>query len=435
MATEVLMPKQGNTVESCTIIEWKVAVGDMISIGTIVCEAETDKSTIEVESTAEGSVLALLYQEGDDVPVMTPILAVGEKGESYTPPKKEGELEQPQATERQNDSSTDKNSNLVTHTQSPTAEVGASPRAKVAAKQLDINLSLLRGSGAKGLIVEKDVLAHSQSAPILTPVAKEKAQSGNYTIPQTGSGMGQRVLSGDLTLKQEQKESTTTSVTGIRKVIAQRMFESLSTTAQFTLNSFADARMLLSLRKRFKESDEHLNLRTITINDLILYVVSRSLKDFPALNAHYYGETIERFSSVHLGSAVDTPKGLLVPVIKSSESKSLKQISEEFKDLANQAIEGKSLPDDLTGSTFTVTNLGSLGIESFTPVLNIPEVAILGVGAIAPKAVQVENEIEFIPHIALSLTINHQAVDGAPAARFLQHLSHMIAQVDLLLAI
>jgi pyruvate dehydrogenase E2 component (dihydrolipoamide acetyltransferase) len=223
-------------------------------------------------------------------------------------------------------------------------------------------------------------------------------------------------------------------VQGIRKVIANRMLESLQTTAQLTLNSSADARALQAYRQRLKTSSEELGLQTVTVNDLLLFAVSRLLPRYPALNALFTGQEIHRYRAVHLGVAVDTPRGLMVPTIRRANSLSLKQLADESKRLANACLDGKIAPDELTGGTFTVTNLGNLGIESFTPVLNPPQVAILGVGGISLKPVQIDAEVKFIPHIGLSLTINHQVVDGAPAARFLQALATGLAQFELLLA-
>jgi pyruvate dehydrogenase E2 component (dihydrolipoamide acetyltransferase) len=251
-------------------------------------------------------------------------------------------------------------------------------------------------------------------------------------------------------------EITTIAVKGVRKIIAERMLASLQTTAQLTLNSSADARTLQSLRKRFKESPEMWGLRGVTINDLVLFAVAHSLPQHPDLNALFADSTISQYKRVHLGVAVDTPRGLLVPVVRNADTLTLKQLAAEAKRLAAGAQIGKLNPDELSGGTFTVTNLGSFGVESFTPVLNPPQVAILGVSGISLKAVEAkakaeakaeakteakteakaeaETSVEFVPHIGLSLTINHQVVDGAPAARFLQTLAQAIAQIDLLLA-
>ncbi len=434
MATEVLLPKQGNTVDSCIILEWRVKEGDKVAVGDIICEAETDKSTIEVESTAEGTVLKLLYQEGEEAPVMTPILVVGEEGETYEAPavaKEEVKEEVKEAPEP------------VAQPIVSTSRVdGVSPRAKALAEKEGVDLTNAVATGPKGRVIERDIASLIKEGHVsVSPVAKEVFKEGTFVLPEVGSGIGGRILSFDLM----KEESTSfafpgpvveTAVKGVRKVTASRMHQSLATTAQFTLNAYADATQLQKLRNRFKQSDEKLGLQRITINDIILFAVSRTLQNYKFMNSHFLGDKIVTFEHVHLGSAVDTPRGLLVPVVRFADQRSLKGISDEFKSLAKTAIEGKATADKLSGSTFTVTNLGAMGIENFTPVLNIPEVAILGVGAISLRAVgEGDASYSFVPHVGLSLTIDHQGVDGAPAARFLKELCDNIASIDLLMAL
>lgn len=210
---------------------------------------------------------------------------------------------------------------------------------------------------------------------------------------------------------------------GVRKVIAKRMLESLQTTAQLTLFASAEASALLTYRKLLKQSAEGLGAQGISINDLILFAVSRIVPQFPEMNALFENDAIFRHKNVHLGFAVDTPRGLLVPVVRQANRLSLKQLSDEVRHLATAALDGSITADEMRGGTFTVTNLGSLGIESFTPVLNLPQVAVLGVGTVDLKPIEGKCKVEFRPHIGLSLTINHQVVDGGPAARFLRALA------------
>ena len=211
------------------------------------------------------------------------------------------------------------------------------------------------------------------------------------------------------------------------------MLKSLQSTAQLTLNTSADASKLLSYRKWLKSSPTKLGLDRITINDLVIYAVAKTLPKYRALNAHFLGDKILEFDHVHLGIAVDSPRGLMVPVICNAHLLSLKEISKEAKRLSNACLEGNILPDELNGGTFTVTNLGTMtmGIESFTPILNVPQVAILGVCSIYLKPIMKEDKVQFIPHLGLSLTIDHRAVDGAPAARFLQELTTVLANFNL----
>ncbi|MBT3271716.1 MAG: 2-oxo acid dehydrogenase subunit E2, partial [Spirochaetales bacterium] len=224
------------------------------------------------------------------------------------------------------------------------------------------------------------------------------------------------------------------AVKGVRKIIADRMLESLQKSAQLTMHASADAGSIMEYRKKLKASPEDQGLRGITINDLVLYAAIRTLKAFPALNAYFLGNRIVEFSSIHAAFAVDTDRGLMVPVVRFADTLNLKELAGETKRLGTQCIEGGINPDDLSGGTITITNLGVLGIEMFTPVLNLPQAAILGVCNIQPKPVIVDGETVFRPSIGLSLTIDHRAVDGGPAARFLNSLCAAIANFELTLA-
>jgi pyruvate dehydrogenase E2 component (dihydrolipoamide acetyltransferase) len=241
---------------------------------------------------------------------------------------------------------------------------------------------------------------------------------------------------------------TETPVKGIRKLIADRMFASLAESAQFTLNGSANAVRLQEIRARMKASAAEaaqskgadLGLGKVTVNDLVLFAVSRLLPRYPFMNALKIGDTLKTYERVHLGVAVDTPRGLMVPVIRNASFLSLREISSEAKRLAATCQNGTVKPEELSGSTFTVTNLGSFGVTAFTPVINAPEVAILGVCNVELKPVAAESSDDeccayrFEPHLGFSLTINHMVVDGAPAARFLKGLCEAIGDIDLLLA-
>ncbi|WP_293891785.1 MULTISPECIES: dihydrolipoamide acetyltransferase family protein [unclassified Sphaerochaeta] len=437
MAQQVVMPKQGNSVESCIIVEWKVKLGDKVAVGDVLCSAETDKSTIDVESTAEGVVLARLFEEGADVPVMVPIAVIGEAGEKVETVAAE-EPKQQEAKASEVSASVVEQAPVVAASQA----IGASPRARQLSASLGIPLSAVQPTGPKGRIIERDVL--SAKGQPLSPVARKQALEQGIEAPASGSGIGGRVLASDLAAKPVEpavtapvsEEVTEIAVKGVRKVTARRMMESMHSTCQLSLHAFADARALKRLRAGFKASKPELGLQGITINDLVLFTVSRTLVQFPAFNAHFLGDKILRFAHVHLGVATDTAKGLLVPVLRNSELLSLKQLSEGTKALIGKCKAGTAQPDELTGSTFTVSNVGSFGIEAFTPVLNVPEVAILGVGTIVLKPIEDEDgDVAFVEHIGLSLTMDHQAVDGADAARFLKALMDNIASIDLLLAL
>ncbi len=443
MANLVLLPKQGNSVESCIIKAWLKKAGDTVAEGDGLCEVETDKATVEVPAPNAGTLLAIFRQVGEDVPVQTGIAAIGKAGEDVSALKPGGAVTAaapaPAATPVEAPVAAP-----VASAPAAASAAGSSPRARAVAAERGVEVGGLAGSGPGGLVIERDVRA----APAQTPAAI----AGGGFSPNVGTGIGGRVTAADRTAAPVATAAPTPSapakslaisaglttsipVKGIRKIIADRMRQSLAGSAQLTMNATAKAATLQAWRARAKAQAESLALPAATVNDLILFAVARTLVRFPSLNAHWQGDQIVQHGAVHLGMAVDTERGLMVPVLRDAHAKSLAQISTDAKALAKAAQAGKATPDQLSGSTFSVSNLGALGIEYFTPVLNTPEVAILGVGAITLRPYQGANGVEFIPSLHLSLTIDHQANDGAPAARFLQALVQAIENIDLLLAV
>jgi pyruvate dehydrogenase E2 component (dihydrolipoamide acetyltransferase) len=449
MAEQILMPRQGNTVESCVILEWRKQEGDTIAEGDVICEVETDKATFEVESTTAGSLLKIFFSDGDDVPVLTPIAVVGNAGEDISgmgPAGSDGAATPAAAAAPSATTPADAAVPAPQIARTEGERIAASPRARGLAGRKGVDLGTLAGgSGPGGRILERDVQAYIDSGQPLTPAATAKMSEGGLSAPTAGSGIGGRVTAADLVAAGTPVEvaagqsdypgvTREYEVKGVRKIIAEKMLASLQTTAQLTMHASADARSILAYRKKLKNSPEELGLRGITINDLVLHAAVRTLTRYPALNAHFLGDRIVEFSSVHAAFAVDTDRGLMVPVVRFAERMTLRQLAAATKRLSTECIEGAVNPDDLSGGTITVSNLGALGIEMFTPVLNPPQTAILGVSTIQPKAVIEGDETRFHPHIGLSLTINHQAVDGAPAAHFLKDLCAMVAGFELSLA-
>lgn len=444
----VILPKQGNSVETCILVKWLKQPGDAVTAGEPVCEVETDKTTVEVTSPAAGVLLAQFFPVDADVPVQTAIAAVGAAGEDPSA-LRPGGAAPASAAEAPASASAAPAAATVSCAVTPACPgevsgVGSSPRARDLAAQRGVAIASVAGTGPGGLVIERDVAAVA-GAP-LSPTARVALPAG-ASAPVRGSGPAGRVLANDVqtapaaaaTAPREQPSAipgtTEISVKGVRKVIASRMRESLSTTAQLTLFAVADAGPMLAWRERIKEQGAALGIPKLSLNDLMLFVVSRVLPRFPELNAHFLGDRIVRHPAVHLGVAVDTDKGLLVPVIRDAHRKSLVQLASEFKPLAAACQAGKADAASLSGSTFSVTNLGALGIEYFTPVLNVPEVAILGIGGLALRPErQADGTIAHVDVIHLSLTIDHQALDGAPAARFLAALIDAIEHIELILA-
>ena len=426
MATPVIMPRLGQSVEDCILAEWKVAPGAAVEEGAVLAVIETDKASFDLESTATGTVLELFWEEGDDVPVLANVLAVGEEGEDVSDlrPQKETAAPAP-APEKAQTSSSDASVPVAPVAASPvgSSEAGVSPRAGKLALRSGIDPESIQGTGPGGRVIERDVEAAAAGRPRLSASAAASARETGLEPPARGKGLAGMALAGDMQQPGAIEGAQVEPVKGIRKLIAERMMESLSNTAQFTLNSTFDATAIQTYRKRKREEAGDASGPKITLNDLIAHALILTLKRHPDLNAHFLGDRIARFEEVHLGVAVDTPRGLMVPVLRSVCSKSLEDLSIGIKELVKSCLEGTVLPDQLSGGTFTLTNLGMLGIDHFTPVINPPEAAILGVGGISLRPVRgKDGEVTPAECITLSLTIDHQAVDGAPAARFLKDL-------------
>lgn len=422
MATPILMPRQGQSVESCILTAWKIKAGDTVTVGQPVASIETDKATFEVESPAEGTVLELFFNEGDDIPVLTHIAAIGKPGDDLSELRPGGRASTAAPTLTQPSPVGSPSAPPVVQSAPPQlANSGISPRARRAAQAAGIHPDTLAGSGPGGRIIERDVLAAQAQAPHLSVAAKA---AGAGHPPARGSGPGGMVLAEDLKSEIRNPKSEI-PVKGIRKIIADRMRQSLQSTAQLTMTMSFDVAALQRYRAAAKARGER-----VTINDLLVYATAQTLKKHPLLNAHFLGDRIAQSAAIHIGIAVDTSRGLMVPVLKNVESLSVVQVAAQVRPLAEACQAGSINPDLLSGGTFTITNLGSLGVEAFTPVLNAPEVAILGVGGMQLKPVKRNGGFAFVEAITLSLTIDHQAVDGAPAARFLKDLCEMLEQMD-----
>ena len=457
MATVVVMPQLGNSVESCLIVSWQVAVGDEITENAIVCEVETDKASMEVPASAAGTVLAILWDEGDDVPVKEPLLVVGAAGEDPKPALdaagwkgKDGEDAPAAAPQDAPEAAADEAPAATSAVEAVRAEAtgASSPRARnlAAANNLDL-AAVSEGSGPGGRVIERDVQA------ALADTTRGAARAGAHGAAAQGTGLGGRVTTGDLAApaaaeaaqapatqapafvasgaREYPGATTSAPLKGIRKVIADRMMVSLASSAQLTYTSTANAAGLLALRKKLKGSPEELGLSAITIGDLVGFAAVKTAAKHTSHNAHLSDGVLTTFEQVHMGFACDTPRGLLVPTVRNASQMSLREFSAVSKDLANQAIGGSINPDLLSGATFTVSNLGGFGIESFTPLLNVPQVAILGVDAIFPRAtVNADGSFGVEQRIGFSLTADHRVIDGADAARFLQDLVKYVENID-----
>ena len=402
-AQAVIMPKAGITVESCIIGEWLKQIGDDVKIGDILFTYETDKASFECESTAEGKLLAIFFEEGDEVPCMENVCAVGPEGEP-TDCLKPGAA--PAAVEVAVEAAP---AAAAAEATAPAAVVVAgapvSPRAAKLAKAAGVDASLAAGTGPNGRIIERDVQKLIDSGVKSAPVAADEGPAYEDV-----------------------------KFSGIRRAISKSMTTSLHTMAQLTHNTSFDATAILNYRKALKAAGGE--YAGITLGDIVLYAVSRTLLNHPDLNANMLDDnSIRIFKHVHLGVAVDTPRGLMVPTIFNADQKSLLEISKEVKELAAECRDGAINPDKLSGGSFTVSNLGNMGVESFTPVINPPQTGILGVCGTTDRVRKAQDgSIEIYPAMGLSLTYDHRAVDGTPAAKFQKELGANLENFVTLLA-
>jgi len=435
MAVAVEMPKLGNTVEECLIAKWVKREGQAVSAGETVVEIETDKTSFEVTAPVDGTVLATFFEQGALVPVFTTLFVIGnpgESGEAFRPQSK-GSTPATNGPGAQTPNAGDANPGnrsvvrAIGDASLPHSAAPLSPRAQRFAEEHKFHPQAVSGSGPGGRVLEADLRALYHSSTKVSGAASRRMQSGGEA-PLEGSGIGGMILGADLGVDlASDRDAPEARISGVREKIARRMRESLASTAQYTLHSSADAGGLLLLRARIKASSAGPD---ININDLVTFCVVRALLEEPRLNVWFVDGRIQPGRGVHIGFACDTPRGLLVPVVRNAQALTAAELAIRTKDLSILAVQGKISADDLTGATFTVSNLGGLGIESFTPLLNPPQVAILGINAIQLKAVRKEGKVEFIDSIGLSLTLDHQIIDGAPGARFLKVVRDKIENVE-----
>ena len=412
-AKAVLMPKAGITVESCIIGEWLKKVGDQINVGDILFTYETDKASFECESTEAGELLAIFFEEGDEVPCLENVCAVGPHGEP-TDCLKPGAA--PAAVEAAPAAAEVPAAAPAAAETAVSVAGGApvSPRAAKLAKSAGVDATLATGTGPNGRIIERDVRKLlAEGVPAKAPAAVAAAAAPAAVA---------------------EAEYEDVKFSGIRRAISKSMHTSLSTMAQLTHTTSFDASGILAYRKALKAAGGE--YAGITIGDIILYAVSRTLLNHPDLNANMLDDnSIRRFKHVNLGVAVDTPRGLMVPTIVAADTMSLLEISKAVKSLAAECRDGAISPDKLSGGSFTVSNLGNLGVESFTPVINPPQTGILGVcGTVDRVRKAADGSIQLYPAMGLSLTYDHRAVDGTPAAKFQKELCNNLENFITLLA-
>ena len=437
MATLVIMPRQGQSVESCVITEWKKKKGDAIAEGDVLFSYETDKSSFDEPATVAGTLLEVFAEDGDDVPCLDPVCIIGTPGEDISAlmPKADAaaapaaEAAAPAAEAKEEP----KKEEVVVATESADKDgmMKISPRAKNLANKTYADLSQATPTGPNGRIIERDVNRLLDNGQRLTPEQYETFMKTGVAPAAEAAAPAAEAPAAAAAPVAEYED---VKLSNVRKVIAKSMHESLSSMAQLTLNASFDATQIMEYRALLKKNAEAMGLNNITFNDMVLFAVAKTLKNHKDCNAHFLGDKMRYFNNVNLGIAVDTERGLLVPTVFNADKMGLNELSVNAKKVIKAAQGGSISPDLLSGGTFTVTNLGAMGIESFTPVINPPQTCILGVCNITRRVKEVNGEDVFYNAMGLSLTFDHRALDGAPAARFLKELCTNLENFNLLMA-
>ena len=393
MAEVIRMPRMSDTMEEGNIVGWLKKEGDKVEAGDTLAEVETDKATMELDSFTDGVLLHIAVKEGP-VPIDGIIAVIGKEGEDWKSLLASASPSAAKAEEHASPAPSAVASAPIPTTQAPSSDnsdrIKASPLAKNIAKEAGVDISAISGSGDSGRIIKRDVEAFLQSG---TPSTKPASAS---IFAQSGS---------------EEKP-----VSQMRKTIARRLSESMFTAPHFYLTMTLDMENAIVSRNKINE----ISPVKISFNDLVIKAVAASLKKHPAINASWLGDKIRYHHDVHIGVAVAVEDGLLVPVIKNTDLKSLSQINNEVKVLAGKAKDKKLQPDEMTGNTFTISNLGMFGIDEFTAIINPPDACILAVGAIQAKPVVKNGAVVPGNEMKVTLSCDHRVVDGATGAQFLQ---------------
>jgi len=432
LANLAIMPRQGQSVESCIITAWHKKKGDKVAEGDILYSYETDKSAFDEPSLYTGTLLEVFVEEGDVVPCLDPVCIIGEPGEDISAlmPKKDevpSAAPEKEKTEEKKEEASPVAAPSATGTAASGERIKISPRAKRLALESGVDMTKVIPTGPNGRIIERDINA-ALDGGYKADIASVEAFLRGETVKveeETVSAVKEAAAAPNFGEYEE------IPMSGVRRAIARSMHASLSEMAQLTLNATFDATKMMSYRASLKAGSEAMGLPKITLNDMVFFAVSRVLPDHPDINATLKDDKIRQYKHANVGLAVDTDRGLFVPTIFGADTMSLAELAKANKAAAAKAKDGALTPDEMSGGTFTVTNLGSLGVESFTPVINPPQVAILGVCAMTNR---LRDDGTVYPAMGLSLTFDHRAIDGAPAARFLKDLCTALENFGLLLA-
>lgn len=424
MAERIIMPKQGLQMTEGTILSWLVSEGGEVKTGAPLFEMETDKLTITIDSLVSGTLLKIIAPEGTTVPITGLIAVVGEPGEDIS-----GLLGEAAGTNEPAAPSIAAPKPVPTPPQSaPAARVLISPRAKTRAAELGIDYACVAGTAPGGMIVERDILTAKAATPTATPLAKKTAELGHIDLAGvTGSGARGKITRRDVerVARAGSGQKDIVPMNAMRRVIAERMTRSLRENAQAVHRIVVRMDEAVRVRAALQKS--------VGFTDIIAFSVVRALREVPAINAEWTDGGIWYKDFVNLGVAVALEAGLAVPVVKNADYLTLPELSTAIKELAEKARDNKLGPDDYTGGSFTVSNLGMYGLEEFVAIINPPESGILAVGKIEDTPIAVDGKVEIHPVVRLTLSYDHRVIDGAPAARFLARIKEYLENPYLML--
>ncbi len=459
MATNVTMPKLGLSMETGKIVEWKVAEGGEVSQGQILLVVETEKITYEVEAPGSGLLHIIVPQEGE-VPVAELIGIIASDKAEYDKVAAGGGAAAPAAVEAEAPAQAPAPAQAAAKgapQRAPGERVKASPLAKKLASDADVDISLIAGTGPEGRIVKKDVEEYLASNKVrITPVARKMAQEQGVDLSQvTGTGPSGKITKEDIEQYIATKKTPAAAappaaapkqaaevgegdklvkLTGMRKVIARKMLQSCNEAAMAYMTNSVDATAIQEFREKILKSAEKKHGVRVTITDFVIKITAAALRRHPIINTRWTDEGVLYLNDINIGMAMALKDGLIVPVIRNADKKSIVQIAKDRVALIEKGRGGKILPDDMAGGTFTVSAMGMFGTEFFTAIINQPENAILGVGAIIDKPVVVNKEIVIKPIMNVSISYDHRTIDGAEAGRFLLTLKQLMDDPMLILA-
>jgi len=442
MAEYIIMPKLGFNMDQGTVLKWRKKEGDFVKEQEVIFEIETDKTVMEVEAQVSGVLRKILVTEGEEVPVTLPIAIIGDKDEDISKMidkacqklGKTGIIEKEESKVDREVSPVTEEKQEIEPKELKKEFKKISPGARKKAKELGVEVQSLKGSGPGGVVIEKDVISYHQSVKGIktSPIAQKLVERAGLNLEIIkGTGVGGRIMKKDIQevlakTAEGDKVEERTPYAGMRKIIGDRLSQSKFTAPHIYFTTSVNMSEVIRLLKKFSQDTEN----KISINDFLIFVVAKVLSEHPNINCSLAGEEIVYHRDINIGIAVALEEGLIVPVLKNANKKSLPMLSEEVKKLIKLAREKKLMPDDYKGGTFTVSNLGMYGIEQFTAILNPPEAAILAVGEIKKMPAVIEEEgmekIEVRPIMKITLSVDHRLIDGAMAASFLKQVKYYL---------